>query len=331
VTAYNGPMRIAVLGSGGVGGYFGGRLAVGGSEVTFIARGAHLEAIRRHGLRLTSPLGDAHVVPANAVETIAQVGQVDLVIVAVKLWDTEQIAPSLRPLAERGAAIISFQNGVRKDELLRKYIPPEAIMGGIAYIAAAIAEPGVILHTGTMQRLVFGEYGGGKSERGERFLQACLKAGIDAEFTDAIEQRIWEKFVFLVGLSGLTSIVRQPIGPICQNAQTRSLLLDTMREVVAVGRAKGVPLAADFAENRLAFCDTLPAVMTSSMQTDLERGNRLELPWLSGSVVELGAALGVPTPVNRVISDALALYANGNDPALGVKVRQFPSSRPIAN
>lgn len=304
-------MRIAILGSGGVGGYFGGRLAATGSAVTFVARGAHLEAIRRHGLRLTSPLGDAHIVPANAVETIAEVGQVDLVIVAVKLWDTEEIAPTLRPLADRGAAIISFQNGVQKDELLRKYVPSDAIMGGVCYIAATIAEPGVILHTGTMQRLVFGEYGGGKSGRGEAFLAACLQAGIDAEFTDAIERQIWEKFVFLVGLSGTTSIVRQSIGPIRENPQTRSLLLDAMREVVEVGRAKGVPLAADFAENRLAFCDTLPATMTSSMQTDLERGNRLEVPWLSGSVVELGAALGVSTPVNLVISDALALYTQG--------------------
>jgi 2-dehydropantoate 2-reductase len=304
-------MRIAILGSGGVGGYFGGRLAATASEVTFVARGAHLEAIRRYGLRLTSPLGDAHIVPANAVETIAEVGQVDLVIVAVKLWDTEEIAPTLRPLADRGAAIISFQNGVQKDELLRKYVPSDAIMGGVCYIAATIAEPGVILHTGTMQRLVFGEYGGGKSGRGEAFLAACLQAGIDAEFTDAIERQIWEKFVFLVGLSGTTSIVRQSIGPIRENPQTRSLLLDAMREVVEVGRAKGVPLAADFAENRLAFCDTLPATMTSSMQTDLERGNRLEVPWLSGSLVELGAALGVSTPINLVISDALALYAQG--------------------
>jgi 2-dehydropantoate 2-reductase len=309
--AFDRPMRIAVLGSGGVGGYFGGRLAAAGSEVTFIARGAHLDAIRRHGLRLISALGDAHIVQAHAVETIADVGQVDLVIVAVKLWDTEEIAPSLRPLAERGVAIVSFQNGVQKDELLRKHIPAETVMGGVCYIAATIAEPGVIRHTGTMQRLVFGEYNSTKSDRGEAFLKACLQAGIDAEFTDAIERQIWEKFVFLVGLSGATSITRQSIGPIRKNAQTRSLLLDAMREVVAVGKAKGVPLAADFAENRLVFCDTLPAAMTSSMQTDLERGNRLELPWLSGGVVELGAALGVSTPVNRVISDALALYSQG--------------------
>jgi 2-dehydropantoate 2-reductase len=184
-------------------------------------------------------------------------------------------------------------------------------MGGVCYIAATIAELGVILHTGTMQRLVFGEYGGGKSDRGKAFLAACLQAGIEAEFTDAIERQIWEKFVFFVGLSGTTSIVHQSIGPIRENPQTRSLLLNAMREVVEVGRAKGVPLAADFAENHLAFCDALPATMTSSMQTDLERGNRLEVPWLSGSVVELGAALGVSTPVNLVISDALALYAQG--------------------
>ena len=184
-------------------------------------------------------------------------------------------------------------------------------MGGVCYIAATIAEPGVIAHSGPMQRLVFGEYGGATSARGAAFLQACTAAGIDAEFSDAIERLIWEKFVFLVGLSGTTSLYRTSIGPIREDAERRAMLLAAMREVVAVGRAKGVPLPEDFADGRLAFCDTIPAAMTSSMKTDLERGNRLELPWLSGGVVEMGRALGVPTPVNAEIADALTPFVAG--------------------
>lgn len=304
-------MKIAILGSGGVGGYFGARLAAAGIDVTFIARGAHLAAIRQNGLRLNSPRGDAHIAPAKAVETIAEAGPVDLVLVGVKLWDTEAVARELTPVAARGAAILSLQNGVQKDETLRRHVPAEAIIGGVCYIAATIAEPGVIAHSGTLQRLVFGEYGGLRSARGAAFLEACLKAGIDAEFSDAIERLIWEKFVFLVGLSGTTSMFRQPIGPIREDAEKRAMLLAAMRETVAVGRAKGVPLPADYAEGRLAFCDTIPAAMTSSMQTDLARGNRLELPWLSGGVVEMGAALGIPTPVNRTIAETLAPHAQG--------------------
>lgn len=304
-------MRIVILGSGGVGGYFGGRLAAGGSDVTFVARGAHLAALRRNGLKITSPRGNLHIPQIKTAETIREIETADLVLVGVKLWDTELVAASLKPIVERGAAIISFQNGVQKDDVLRKYMPADSVMGGVCYIAATISEPGVIEHTGTMQRLVFGEYGGRKSARGEALLAACQTAGIDAELSDAIERLIWEKFVFLVGLSGMTSKFRTPIGPIRENPEKRAMLFETMREVVAVGRAKGVALSPDFAEDRLAFCDTIPATMTSSMQVDLERGNRLELPWLSGAVVDLGAQLGVRTPANTAIVEALTPYVQG--------------------
>ena len=304
-------MKIAILGAGGVGGYFGGRLAAAGNDVTFVARGAHLDALRRQGLRIQSALGDIHLPEVKAVETIASAGPVDLVLIGVKLWDTEAIAPSLRPLAEQGTAILSLQNGVQKDEVLRRHLPAGAVMGGLCYIAAVIEGPGIIRHNGTMQRLVFGEYGGAPSARAMAFLDACSKAGIDAEVSDTIERLIWEKFVFLVGLSGTTSLLRQSIGPIRENAEARKLLLEVMQEVVAVGRARGVPLLPDFALNRLAFCDTIPAAMTSSMHGDLDRGNRLELPWLSGGVVEMGAAVGVATPANKRIADELAPFVQG--------------------
>jgi 2-dehydropantoate 2-reductase len=305
-------MRIAVLGAGGVGGYFGARLAAAGQDVTFVARGAHLQAIRQHGLRVVSARGDLTLRDVKAVDDIRLVGPVDLVMVGVKLWDTEQVASQLRPLAEQGAAIVSFQNGVHKDEILRQYVPAQAVVGGVCYIAAVISEPGVITHSGGMQALKFGEYDGSRSPRLEALLEACRHAGIDADLSQDIERLIWEKFVFLVGLSGTTSAIRKPIGVIRELAQTRAFLLDVMREVVAVAQAKGVSLAADFAEDRLAFCDTLPETMTSSMHHDLERGNRLEVPWLSGGVVQYGQALGVPTPCNRAIADILAPYASGS-------------------
>lgn len=304
-------MRIAILGSGGVGGYFGGRLAAAGSDVTFIARGAHLAAMRKDGLKIESPVGDLHLPKVKAVESIAEAGPVDLVIVGVKLWDTEQVAASLAPVASQGAAILSFQNGVTKDDILRRHTSADSVMGGVCYIAATIARPGVIGHSGTMQRLVFGEYDGNASPRAEAFLAACRDAGIPCELSPQIERLIWEKFVFLVGLSGTTSRYNSPIGPIRTDPEKRDVLLRTMQEVVAVGRAKGVPLPADFADDRLSFCDTIHATMTSSMQVDLERGNRLELPWLSGTVVALGEELGVPTPVNREINDQLSPYAMG--------------------
>ncbi len=304
-------MRIAVIGAGGVGGYFGGRLAAADNEVTFVARGAQLDAIRANGIELLSALGDLRIHPARAVEFIDQVGVVDLVLIAVKLWDTENVAQTLRPLRDKGAAFLSLQNGVDKDEVLRKYVSEDSILGGVCYIASKLSKPGVISHTGTVQRIVFGEYSGERSKRAETLLDACKRAAIDAEITDSIERVIWEKFVFLVGLSGTTATIRQTIGPIRANPQSRAFLLDVIKEVVALGQALGVDLREDYAEDRLAFCDSLPPSMTSSMHHDLESGNRLELPWLSGGVAELGRRVGIPTPLNRAIYDILALYSSG--------------------
>ncbi len=308
-------MRIAVMGTGGVGGYFGARLALGGCDVSFIARGRHLDAIRGHGLKVESPLGDMHLATPRATDDPADIGPVDLVLFVVKLWDTETAAKAVAPLIGPETAVVSLQNGVRKDDILRNVLGERAVMGGACYIAAQIAQPGVIRHSGTMQKLVFGEYDGKRSMRAEAFLDACRQAGVEAEISADIRRTIWEKFVFLVGLSGLTTTIRKPIGPIRSNPRTRALLHDAMREVVAVGRAQGVQLAADFADNRLAFSDGLPATMTSSMHNDLERGNRLEVDGLSGDVVELGGAAGVPTPVNRVIYDILVLHAAGQGQA----------------
>ena len=304
-------MRIAVMGSGGVGGYFGARFALAGFDVRFVARGAHLAAIRENGLLVESALGDMHVARPQVTDDPRAAGPAEIVLFGVKLWDTESAARALAPLVGPATAVVSFQNGVQKDEVLSRVLGHERVMGGACYVAATIARPGVIRHLGTMQKLVFGEHDGSRSGRAQAFLQACRDAGIDAEISGDIRRTIWEKFVFLVGLSGTTAAARQPIGAIRSNPQTRALLLDAMREAVSVGRAQGVGLAGDFAEERLAFCDSLPADMSSSMHHDLERGNRLEVQWLSGDVVARGRAAAIPTPVNRTIHDVLALYANG--------------------
>ena len=198
-------MRITVMGTGGVGGYFGARLAQGGHEVAFVARGRQLEALRARGLRVESPLGDIHLPDVQATDKPAEIGTADVVLFTVKLWDTQEAAESVKPLVGESTAVVSFQNGVVKDDILRQALGAGHVIGGLCYIAATIAEPGLIRHSGTLQKLVFGEYDGSLSPRVRQFRHACAEAGIDAEISDQIERAIWEKFVFLVGLSGTTT------------------------------------------------------------------------------------------------------------------------------
>jgi 2-dehydropantoate 2-reductase len=303
-------MRIAVMGSGGLGGYFGARLALGGADVQFIARGKHLAAMRSAGLRVEGP-DPIHIGRVNATDAPAEVGVVDLVMLCVKLWDTDTALQQMRPLVGAGTAIVSFQNGVLKDRCVSAAYDAGQVMGGVGYVASTVDRPGVIRQTGAMQRLLFGEFDGSRSPRGIAFLEACLAGGIKAELSDDIVREIWQKYVFLVGLSGTTTTMRLPIGPIREHPQTRAFLLDLMREVVAVGRAHGVDLAHDYAEVRLRLADEVAPDMTSSMHHDLDRGNPLEVRWLAGGVVELGRARGVATPLNRAVADILALHASG--------------------
>jgi 2-dehydropantoate 2-reductase len=308
------------MGSGGVGGYFGARLVQGGADVTFIARGAHLAAMRANGLAVEGP-EPIRLPRVNATDDPGTIGPVDIVLFSVKLWDIESAARSLLPIMTPQTGIISFQNGVQKDDTLRAVFGADAVMGGVAYMATTIGRPGVIAQPGTMQRMLFGEYDGRRSSRAEALLEVARKGGINAEISDDIRRAIWEKYVFLVGLSGATTSMRAPLGPIRTHPQTRQFLLDLMREAVAVGRAQGVALPEDYAEQRLAFIDGLPVDMTSSMHHDLDRGRPLEVRWLSGGVAEMGAAVGVPTPANRAVYDILLLHAEG-------RAEGAPTARP---
>jgi 2-dehydropantoate 2-reductase len=299
------------MGSGGVGGYFGAKLQKGGADVHFIARGAHLAAMRKDGLTVESAHDPIRLPKVNTTDDPRTIGPVGIVLFAVKLWDTESAAKSLLPIVGPDTGIISLQNGVQKDDVLRQIFGAGAVMGGAAYMATTIGRPGVIVQTGHMQRLVFGEYDGKRSPRAEALLAAALAGGINAEIADDIRRALWEKYVFLVALSGATTSMRVPLGPIRANPRTRQFALDLMREAVAVGRAQGVALPEDFAEQRFAFIDGLPADMTASMHHDLQRGQRLEVQWLSGGVADMGAKLGVPTPANRAVYDILVLHADG--------------------
>ena len=311
-------MKILVFGTGGVGGYFGGRLAASDAQVIFIARGEHLNAMQKFGLRIESELGNAEIRPINVTDDVKNVGTVDLAMISVKLWDTEATARAIESVVGPKTAIVSFQNGVDAADIFIKAFGRDRVIGGSAHIAAVIERPGVIRHNGTMQRLTFGELDGRPSTRTQALLSACQKAGIEAAISSDIQNLIWEKFVFIVGLSGMTALTRLPIGPVRQDTVTRVLLLDIMREAAAVGRVRGVSLDADAAEKQLTFMDERPYDMIASMLGDLRRGHRLELPWLSGAVVRFGDALGVATPANRFICAALKLHAEGSSANVGI-------------
>jgi 2-dehydropantoate 2-reductase len=304
-------MRIAFVGAGGIGGYFGARLAAAGESVAFVARGAHLAAMRQDGLRVKSALGDARVHPVEANEDARAIGPVDVAVISVKLYDTEAAAEACRALIGPDTSVVSLQNGVTAADTLAKAVGAERVFGGVAYIMATIGEPGTIVHTGTMSRIVVGELGGGTSARIAAFAAALRRAGVEVEESPDIAAAIWTKFAFLAPLSGVTSLTRATVGPIRREPGARALFERAIAEAVAVARARKVALPVDATERAVAFLDSLPPDMGSSMLYDLRHGKRLELPFLSGAVARLGREAGVATPVHDFIVAALGLHAAG--------------------
>jgi len=303
-------MKIAVMGAGGVGGYFGGRLAQAGHEVSFVARGKHLAAMLAKGLTLKSPLGDA-TIKVKAAQDPAELGDAEIVLFAVKLWDTEAAAERIRPLVKRGGIVIPFQNGVESIERVGKVLGPERVMGGAAYIAGRIGEPGVIVQTGQMARLRFGPVLPAHKKAAEAFLAACKDAKIDSELTDDIVKVLWEKFVLLVAVSATTTVTRGNLGMVRADADLKWLLETCMRETWALGRKRGVKLADDLVAQTMKFVEGLPAEMRASMAADLEAGGKLEAPWLSGAVARMSREAGLEAPANRTVFAALKPYIDG--------------------
>ena len=299
------------VGTGGIGGPYGAALAKSGAEVTFVARGAHLAAIRENGLRIEGDRGETHIKPAQATDDIAGIGTVDFVLFCVKFWDVEDVGRQLRAVVGPQTAIVPLQNGVDAAERLIPVLGPQAVMGGTAFVTGTIAAPGVIRQTGTYQRMTFGELDGRRSERGQRLRDLCETAGFEGVFSPDIKVPIWEKFILLVPLSGLHALTRVPLGMWRDDPDLLALYEAALRETVAVGLAEGVPLPPDSVDNGVAQMRSMPAHHTTSMGNDLLRGNRLELPWFAGKVVELGRRHDIPTPVNGFIYAALKPYING--------------------
>jgi 2-dehydropantoate 2-reductase len=304
-------MRIAVVGAGGVGGGFGAALAKAGADVTFIARGAHLAAMRSAGLKVISPRGDTHLMPTQATDNPADVGKVDVVLFSVKLWDVESAGQHIKPLIGPETAVIPLQNGIDAHERLIPIMGADAVMGGVAQISASITAPGEITQVGTFMRMIFGELDGRRSARAERFLALCQKAGFDVTLSEAILTELWMKFILLASNAGMMALARQPIGRLRDDPDMRPIFLAAYREVIAVGRAKGVALPHDAVDRVIDFTNHTPPTMKASMALDLERGNRLEVPWLSGKVVELGKQFGIPTPTHAMMYAMLKPYAMG--------------------
>ena len=305
-------MRIAVVGAGGVGGGFGAALAKAGADVTFIARGAHLAAMKSTGLKVTGPRGDTHLVPTQATDDPATIGKVDIVLFCVKLWDVESAGMRIKPLIGPGTAVIPLQNGIDAHERLIPILGREAVMCGVAQISASITAPGVITQVGTFMRMIFGELDGKRSQRAEDFLALCLKAGFDATLSEPIITELWMKFILLATNAGMTALARQPMGPLRDDPDITPYL--------RFGLPGNRPMSAAPKASRCrpmrwrkfsTWSGTCRPTMKASMALDLERGNRLELPWLSGKVAELGRQLGVPTPTHSMIYAMLKPYVMG--------------------
>lgn len=313
-------MRIAAMAAGAVGGYFGARMAAAGHDVFFIARGANLAAIKSNGLRIESVHGDMHLPKPNVTDDPAQVltqgGPVDIVLFAVKLWDTEKAAEQTRPLVGPNTRIITLQNGVDSVERVAPILGADKTIGGVTYIATVIDRPGVIKHTSAFAKVRFGRADKKPDATLDAFVAAGQAAKLDIDLSADIERERWEKFIFLSAMAGSTATFRSSIGPIAADPETRAFFYDLMSEALAVGRAKGVALDKAYIDERLAFIATkVEPGMKASMAHDLERGNRLELDWLAGKVRDLGRELGVPTPASDTVYKVLKLHRMGKQGA----------------
>jgi 2-dehydropantoate 2-reductase len=310
-------MRIGVMAAGAVGAYFGGRLAAAGHDVVFFARGRNLAALRENGLRLESVKGNLHLPRVNATDEPSTVAPVDVVLFAVKLWDVESAAEQTRPIVGPDTRVITLQNGVDSVERIAPILGRDNVVGGIAYCATVLSAPGVVTHTSDFAQIRCGRVDGKPDTMLTALVDAAKKADVDIVQTSTFEVDRWKKFVFLAAMSGMTSATREPLGKILADPDTRTMFHALLQEIVAVGRAKGVALPADFAEDRMKYAATTPFGFKASMAHDLERGSRMELDWLAGRVVSLGRELGVPVPMNTAVYAVLKLHRMGQDTRVG--------------
>lgn len=304
-------MRILVMGSGGVGGYFGGRLAAAGNDVTFVARGAHLAAMQENGLLLDSQLGEALIKPVKAVSDPAAAGKPDIIMFATKMVDAESAAAQLKSVAGPDTIIIAFQNGVEGAEVVKRIVPAAHVVIGVARIASHIPRPGVIEHGSKFARIEFNELDGSKNEKLEEFHKLCKAAGIDAIMPADIRRAQWIKFAMLAPFSGITALTGHAAGELRAAPGTYALIKSAVQEVIDVATAEGVAIKPDDFDGVMKTIDQLPDGMIASMAHDKRAGKPLEINWLSGGVARAGARHGVPTPTHTFFVQALAVDAAG--------------------
>lgn len=300
-------MRIAVLGAGGVGGYFGGRLASAGHEVVFVARGAHLEAMRRQGLVVDSVAGDFVVTPVRATDDTTTVGPVEIVLLCVKTWQLPAAVEALPPLVGDGTGVVTVQNGVEAPFDVADAVGRGAVLPGVAKIFAGVDGPGRVRHVGGPASLAFAEWDNRDSERLDRLRSALRAAGVTVDVPRDIWTELWAKFLFIAPLGGLGAVTGESVGVLRSRPGTRRLLVDAMTEIARLARARGVNLAEDVVESTMRFVDRQPAEATSSLQRDIQAGRRGELDAWTGAVVRLAAAAGTAAPVNGVLYELLSL------------------------
>ncbi len=310
-------MKIAIMGAGALGCYYGGRMLQAGRDVSFVARGAHLEALQRDGLKIESPLGDGHLPDIKATSDPGEIGPVDMILFMVKLYDTEDAARAMAPMLGTETGVVSFQNGIDGWQRIGAVVGAARVIGGLAVIPADIRAPGVVRHNGPFAKLVFGEFDGRRSERCQALATALDVEGIEALLVDNIDVRIWEKLVVLSALSAITTLTRLPIGAILADERSRALFRAAIDETHAVGRKACPALGENVADKSFGFAEQMPWHMRASMLDDLERGKRLELEDLSGAVVRLGKEHGVPTPVHAMVQAALSPHRNGPPASAG--------------
>ena len=304
-------MRLAVMGAGGIGGYYGGVLAKAGEDVTFIARGAHLTGMRENGLTVKSPVVGDFTIPVNALDDPAKMGPVDLVLFSVKTYDTHGAAELIRPIVGQDTVVFSLQNGIDNREQIGRVVGPQSVMCGVTAISSEVESPGVVAHLGSGTSITFGEVNGDSTTRTQLLLDVFQCQGIGAQGSSNILTDLWEKYLWICGLGGVTALTRLSAGPILACEETKAFLHGTLKEVGQLALASGITMPKDCVDQWMAYIEDLPPSTKGSIAYDLAAGRKLELDTLSGTVVRLGLEHGIPTPFNLAIYAALKPYAEG--------------------
>lgn len=306
-------MRIAVMGAGSIGGYFGGMLARDGNQVTLIARGANLTAIKEKGLRIVANEGEFSV-HCDATDDPAQVGVVDLIFLTVKTYHNPNAIPAMLPMVGRDTMVLCLQNGIDSYQAAAEGVGGDKVLPGAAYIEAGLPEPGVVTQTGSVVRIEFGEPDGGDSERGQRILQSLEHSGIPTRFNLDIHQALWSKFLFIATMAGVTTLSRQTMAQLMPRPEWRQVIVGCMQEIAAVGRKSGISLDMDVVDKTIQYIYSSLDQLQASMHSDILAGRPLELEALNGAVIRAGRKINAPTPINDVIYAMLKPFASGQTP-----------------